>query len=159
MSVEERLSRLEKSVRYWRWTSWALAAVLLIVAIFVCIDQVGLRGTIRAKRIIVRGEKGTAIELESSSTGDGLISINDSKSLTRVLLGTSQRGFGTVELYGGDEQRVVLLGGSGSGGQIALYNNEKKKVVDMQATKSNCGAVIVSDFDGRQVNHMSAERR
>lgn len=159
MSVEERLTRLEKTLRRWRYASWGLGAILLLLSAAVAGDYLGLRGTITARRFVVRNDKGAALELETTAAGDGVISLNDSRNLSRVLLGTSQRGYGTVELYGGDEQRVILLGGSGSGGQIAVYNNEKKKVVDVQATKTNCGAVVVSDFDGNKINGLSAERR
>lgn len=158
-TVEERLEGLEISVRRWRRLSLGLGGMVLLVIGVVAIDYLGLRGTVHARRFVVRNEKGIALELEVSPQGDGLISINDSKGLPRVLLGNSQKGFGTLELYGGDEHKMVFLGGSGSGGQIAVYNNEKKKVVDLQATKTNSGAVVVNDFDGRYVHGLSGERR
>lgn len=158
-TVEERLAGLESSVRRWRLLSMTLAGLMLLVLGVIGVDYLGLRGTIHAKRFVIRNEKGIALELEVSPQGDGLISINDGKGLPRVLLGNSQKGFGTIELYGGDEHKMVFLGGSGSGGQIAVYNNEKKKVVDLQATKTNSGAVVVNDFDGRYVHGLSGERR
>lgn len=159
MTVEERLLKLEKSVRRWRWTSIGLATAVGLVLIAVAIDYLGLRGTVAAKKFVVRNDKGAAIELENSPEGDGLISINDSKGLSRVLLGNSQRGYGTLELYGGADQKMVFLGGSGSGGQVALYNNEKKKVVDLQATRTNCGGIFVNDFDGHYIHGLSGDRR
>ncbi|HTI52159.1 MAG TPA: hypothetical protein VL475_14450 [Planctomycetaceae bacterium] len=159
MTVEERLIKLEKSVRLWRFASIGLGAAVAMALAGVAMDHLGLRGTVRAKKFVVLNEKGVAVEIENSPEGDGLISLHDSKGLPRVLLGNSQKGYGTMELYGGSEQKIVFLGGSGSGGQIALYNNEKKKVVDLQATRTNCGAVVVSDFDGRLIQHLSGERR
>lgn len=158
MTVEERLIKLEKSVRLWRFASIGLGVAAIAALSGVGIDYLGLRGTVRAKKFVVLNDKGASIELENSPEGDGLISVHDAKGLPRILLGNSQKGFGTVELYGGSEQKMVFLGGSGSGGQIALYNNEKKKVVDMQATRTNSGAIVVNDFDGRFVNAMSGER-
>jgi hypothetical protein len=159
MTVEERLAKLEKTMRRWRFSSLGFGATLLVLTLAVSIDYLGLRGTVQAKKFLIRNEKGAAIELESSTEGDGLISIHDSKGLPRVLMGNSQKDFGTIELYGGSEQKMVFLGGSGSGGQIALYNNEKRKVVDLQATRTNSGAVVVNDFDGRYVHGLSGERR
>ncbi|MGQ0633229.1 MAG: hypothetical protein ACT4QC_01355 [Planctomycetaceae bacterium] len=159
MSVEERLARLEKSVRLWRWSSGGLGAAVLLLVGATAIDYLGFRGTVQARRIVVRNDQGAAVEIETSPSGDGVVSVNDAKNLTRVLMGTSQRGFGTVELYGGGDQKMVFLGGSGSGGQITVFNNEKKKVVDVQATKTNCGAVIVSDFDGHQIHGLSGDQR
>lgn len=158
MTVEERLVKLEKSMRRWRFSSIGLGVAILVALAGVGVDYAGLRGTVRAKKFVVANDKGAAIELENSPEGDGLISIHDAKGLPRVLLGNSQKGFGTVELYGGAEQKMVFLGGSGSGGQIALYNNDKKKVVDLQATRTNSGAIIVNDFDGRFVHGFSGER-
>ncbi|MFN0055585.1 MAG: hypothetical protein ACKV0T_25845 [Planctomycetales bacterium] len=159
MTVEERLNSLEKSLRRWRFASLGLSLAVAGVIAAVGMDYLGLRGTIRAKKFVVYNDKGASIELENSPQGDGLISINDFRGLPRVLLGNSQKGYGTLELYGGTEHKMVFLGGSGSGGQIALYNNEKKKVVDMQATKTNNGAVLVNDYDGKTVHGMSGERR
>lgn len=159
MTVEDRLLKLEKSVRVWRFASIGLGIAALASLSAIGIDYLGLRGTVRARKFVVANEKGSAIEIEKSPEGDGLISVHDSKGLPRVLLGNSQKGYGTVELYGGAEQKLVFLGGSASGGQVALYNNEKKKVVDMQATRTNSGAVVVNDFDGRFVHGISGERR
>lgn len=159
MTVEERLGKLEKSLRLWRFASIGMGVAVFVALAAAGVDYLGLRGTVRAKKFVVVNDKGAAIELENSPEGDGLISIHDSKGLPRILLGNSQRGYGTMELYGGSEQKMVFLGGSGSGGQIALYNNEKKKVVDLQATRTNSGAVVVNDFDGRYVHGLSGERR
>ncbi len=159
MTVEERLTKLEKAVRRWRLAGAGMGAAVVIVLAAVAVDYLGLRGTIRAKKLVVMNDKGPAVEIENSPEGDGLISIHDSRGLPRVLVGNSQKGYGTIELYGGSEQKTVFIGGSGSGGQIALYNIERKKVVDMQATRTNSGAVVVSDFDGRLVQSLSGERR
>jgi hypothetical protein len=159
MTVEERLLKLEKSVRRWRFAGIGLGVATGLALAAVAFDYLGLRGTVAARKFVVRNDKGAAIELENSPDGDGLISINDSKGLARVLLGNSQRGYGTLELYGGTDQKVVFLGGSGSGGQVALYNNDKKKVVDLQATRTNCGGIFVNDFDGHYIHGLSGERR
>src|SRR5262245_55953095 len=111
MTVEERLTRIEKGMRRWRLTSFGLGGVVFVLLLAVAVDYLGLRGTVRAKKFVVRNEKGAAIELENSPEGDGLISIHDSNGLPRVLLGNSQKDFGTIELYGGSEQKMVFLGG------------------------------------------------
>lgn len=159
MTVEERLTKLEKAVRRWRFLCYGLGGLLVVTAAGVALDYLGLRGTVKAKRFIVGNDKGAAIELDSSSDGDGVISVHDAKGLPRVLIGNSQRGFGTMELYGGADHKLIFIGGSGSGGQIALFNNEKRKVVDLQATKSNCGAIHVNDYDGHVMNGISGDRR
>jgi hypothetical protein len=156
MTVEERLTRLEKSVRRWRLSSLVLAGVVALVAGAVGWDYFGIRGALRARSLQIVNDKGAAIELEASPEGDGIVSILDSMNTPRVLLGNSRKGYGTVELYGG-QQKVVSLGGSGSGGQIAIFNNSGKKVIDAQANKTNAGTVTVNDFDGRFVQGISGD--
>jgi hypothetical protein len=80
-------------------------------------------------------------------------------NIPRALLGNSRKGFGTLELYSGAQQKLVSIGGSGSGGQIAVYNNSGRKVIDAQASKTNSGAVAVHDFDGNYANGLFGDRR
>ena len=77
MTVEERLTKLEKAVRRWRFLTYGLGGLLLVTAAGVGLDYLGLRGTVKAKRFIVGNDKGAAIELDSSADGDGVISLHD----------------------------------------------------------------------------------
>jgi len=159
MTVEERLTRLEKSLKRWRLTTNVLGLVCALLAGGLAWEHLGTKGTIRARNIYVVNEKGNAIELTTSNEGDGLISVNDQLSLARVMLGTSQKGFGKLELYTGSQQRLATFGGTGSGGQVAIFNNAGHKVVDLQAKKTNSGAIVVNDFEGRFVNGLEGDSR
>lgn len=148
MTVEERLAKLEKTVRLWRI---ATAALLVVSAVFgggLGMLFFGAPSVLRAKKFEVVSGKNIAIEFTSTPEGDGLAVLNAGIGVSRVMLGTTKKGFGTVELYGGHDQRLVGIGGSGSGGQVSIYNNSGKKVVDLQSSKTNCGAILVNDFDG-----------
>ncbi len=158
-TVEERVARLEKSLRRSRLLSLGLLLAALGLTAGLVYDLVGVRGTIRVRRLIVVNERGSAVEIESSDDGDGIVSIHDSMNIPRVLIGNSRKGFGTLELYSGAQQKLISIGGSGSGGQIAVYNNSGKKVIDAQASKSNSGAVAVHDFDGNYANGLFGDRR
>jgi len=159
MTVEERLTRVEKSLRKWRWLSVGLLVVATASAGALVYDFVGVRGTIRAKRLLIVNARGTAVEIESNGDGDGIVSVHDSMNVPRALLGNSRKGFGTLELYSGAEQKLVSVGGSGSGGQIAIFNNSGHKVIDAQASKTNSGAIAVHDFDGNYAHGMFGDRR
>ncbi len=139
LTAEERLARLEKSLRRSRWLCHLglLLATLGLTGGLIFDLLIGVRGTMRVRRLIVVNDKGSAVEIESSEDGDGIVTIHDSMNVPRVLLGNSRKGFGTLELYSGAQQKLVSIGGSGSGGQIAVYNNSGKKVIDAQASKSN----------------------
>jgi len=159
LSVEERLARLEKSLRRSRLLCGGLLLATLGLTGGLIYDFLGVRGTLRVRRLMVVNERGAAVEIESSDDGDGIVSIHDSMNIPRVLLGNSRKGFGTLELYSGAQQKLISIGGSGSGGQIAVYNNSGKKVIDAQASKSNSGAVAVHDFDGNYANGLFGDRR
>src|SRR5205807_2632410 len=98
LTVEQRLERLEKSLRRSRWLNLSLVLAVLALGGGLAFDFLGVRGTVRARRLIVVNERGTAVEIESNDDGDGVISIHDSLNVPRALLGNSRKGFGTLEL-------------------------------------------------------------
>ena len=159
LTVEQRLERVEKSLRRSRLLSLGLLLGVLALGGGLAFDFLGVRGTIKARRIIVLNERGIAVEIESNEDGDGIVSLHDSMNVPRALLGNSRKGFGTLELYSGAQQKMVSIGGSGSGGQIAIYNNSGRKVIDAQASKTNSGAIAVHDFDGNYAHGLFGDRR
>ena len=159
MTVEERLTKLEKSQRKWRYLSLGLVAACVALTGGLAWDFLGVRGTIRARRLLVVNERGNAIELDTTTEGDGIISIHDSMNVPRALLGNSRKGFGTLELYSAGQQKLVSVGGSGSGGQIVVFNNSGVKVIHAQASKTNSGAIAVNDFDGNYAHGLFGDRR
>ena len=159
MTVEERLDLLERSVRRWRWATLGSLTCLLVLLPGLAWVIWGTHSSIRTKALYVVNDKGYAIELTTSAEGDGLISVNDHASYPRVMFGNSQKGFGKLELYTGQSQRLVMIGGTGSGGQVAVFNNTGHRVVDMQAKKTNSGAIVVSDFDGNIVQGIEGDSR
>jgi hypothetical protein len=159
LTVEQRLDRVEKSLRRAQLLNLALVLGVLALGGGLAFDFLGVRGTIRARRMIVVNERGIAVEIESNEDGDGIVSLHDSMNVPRALLGNSRKGFGTLELYSGAQQKMVSIGGSGSGGQIAIYNNSGRKVIDAQASKTNSGAIAVHDFNGNYTHGLFGDRR
>ena len=159
MTVEERFAKLEKSVRLWR--SMTLALVGSVIGLGGGTAWLHLRTprVLHARKFEVMNDKGVAIELTSSHEGDGLIAVNAGIGTPRIMLGTSRKGFGMLEIYSGQEQKMVGMGGSGSGGQVSLFNNSGKRVVEIQSSKTNCGAIAVHDFDGAPKQGLSGEYR
>ena len=159
LTVEQRLTQIEKSLRRARYLCLGLLLASLGLTGGLLYDFLGVRGTVRVRRLIVVNARGSAVEIESSEDGDGIVSIHDSMNIPRALLGNSRKGFGTLELYSGAQQKLVSIGGSGSGGQISVYNNSGRKVIDAQASKTNSGAIAVHDFDGIYANGLFGDRR
>jgi hypothetical protein len=158
-SIEQRLARVEKLLRRSRYLCLALLMASLGLTGGLLYEFLAVRGTLRVRRLIVVNERGSAVEIESSEDGDGIVSVHDSMNIPRALLGNSRKGFGTLELYSGAQKKLVSIGGSGSGGQIAVYNNSGKKVIDAQASKTNSGAVAVHDYDGNYASGLFGDRR
>jgi hypothetical protein len=160
MTVEERLAKLEKSLRRWKLLSLGLLVATAALAGGMAHDFLGVRTALRTRHLVVVNERGTAaIDLDSTIEGDGIVSVHDSMNVPRALLGNSRKGFGTLELYSGAQQKLVSIGGSGSGGQIAVFNNSGRKVIDAQASKTNSGAIAVNDFDGNYAHGLFGDRR
>jgi hypothetical protein len=151
-------TRLEAR-RRWRLVGWGLVACSLLLGAGLVWSIWGTRGSIRTRNLYVVNDKGYAVELTTSAEGDGLISVNDHANFPRVMFGNSQKGYGKLELYTAQSQRLVMIGGTGSGGQVAVFNNTGHRVVDMQAKKTNSGAIIVSDFDGNIVQGLEGDIR
>lgn len=159
LTVEERLDELQRSVRRWRFTTLGLLCAFVLFSGVAAWLYVRVPNTLQARRIEVVNDKGVAVELTSSPDGDGFVTVNAGVGIPRIMLGTSKKGFGMVEVYSGHQQRLIGFGGSGSGGQIALFNNSGKRVVDLQSSKTNCGAIAVNDFDGAPQASLSGEQR
>lgn len=159
LTLEQRFDKLEKTVRFWRSLTLLLICAVLGLGGGIAVMNVRIPNTLQARRIEVMNDKGVAVELTSSSDGDGFVTVNSNIGAPRLMLGTSKRGFGMLEIYSGHQQRMVGIGGSGSGGQVSLFNNSGKRVVDLQSSKTNCGAIAVNDFDGALKQGLTGEFR
>ena len=159
LTVEERLDKLEKSARRWRFTSLGLFLGLAGLSAVFGWTQVRIAGVVRAQRFEIVHDKGIALELAASPDGDGHIELFNAIGTPRVKIGNSRRNAGTIETYSGHEQKMITIGGSGSGGQIAVYNSSGNKVVDVQSSKTNCGALAVNNFDGQFREGIWGDRR
>lgn len=88
------------------------------------------------------------------------ISGPDARKPQFIVLTTDVGGQLFVSAAKGDGGVVVgTTGGIGGavGGRIAISNPAGKEVVDIQSGKSNCGLVIVNDFNGKLVRGLSAD--
>lgn len=159
LTIEERLENLEKSARRWRFISLALFLGLAGLAGYSTWAQVRIPHVVRARRLEIIHDKGVALELASSPEGDGHFELFNAIGTPRVKIGNSRRNAGTIETYSGHEQKLISIGGSGSGGQVAVFNSSGHKVVDVQSSKTNCGALAVNNFDGEFREGIWGDRR
>jgi hypothetical protein len=154
MTIDERIARLERAVRWARWTNLLLFGLLLCVGGFSGWLWLGPKGTVRAKRIEIANAKGEAVVIETTPNGDGYIAIANSKGDDRVLLGTSRSGNGTAFFYTGEESPLVFIGGGEGGGKVEVFNKSKQSVAVMKAGATNQGAISVQDHNGNVMQAM-----
>lgn len=159
MTVEDRLAALERAVRRARWLNLGLGTLLLLAWAGLAWIFVGTPRVLRAQRFEIVNSKGAAVELATSPDGDGFIGITDSKGAARIRMGVSRKNIGMIETYTAHDQKVVAVGGSGAGGQVAIFNNVGHRVVDIQSSKTNCGAIVVNDYDGSFHSGLTGDRR
>jgi hypothetical protein len=159
MTVEERLAGLERAARRAKWLNLTFGVLLGLSLAGIGYVLFGTPRVLRAQRFEVVNAKGAAVEISSSTDGDGFIALSDSLGLPKVRMGVSKNNVGMVQTYLGPDQKAVSIGGSGAGGQIGIFNSAGAKVVDMQSSKTNCGAIVVNDFDGGFHSGISGDRR
>jgi hypothetical protein len=159
MTVDERLAVLERAVKRSKWLNVTFGTLLAISLAGLGYILFGTPAKLRARKIEIVSDKGAAIELSSSSDGDGFLSLSDAQGIPKVRMGVSRKNVGMIETYAHADQKVVSIGGSGAGGQVGVFNAAGAKVVDIQSSKTNCGTIIVNDYDGVFHGGLSGDRR
>lgn len=154
---DDRLTKLEKSVRFWRWFSMGVGGMFLLVTLGQGWLLYSSMQVLRTRKVEIVNAKGVAVEISADADGEGQVSIRNGKGDPRIVLGTSRKNTGLIDIYGMHEERVAGLGGTASGGMLVLFNSSGHRVVDVQALKNNCGAVMVHNFDGELRHSMSGE--
>ena len=128
MNIEQRLAKLERTSRYWRFTAVALGLTLVaITAMGLADDAEQVPDVIRARRFEVVNEQGTP----------------------QVILSQHEQLGGAIGTYNPQGERVVLisLNATGVGGVINTFDGKGGELVSIGTTEDGAGAV--STFDGK----------
>ena len=155
---DDRLAKLEKSMRFYRWTTLGLVIVVSVLALGQGYLNFTIPSVTRTRRLEVVNDKGAVIELSAQDSG-GLMTISNEKGRARLLMGASRKGTGQVELHGANDERAALLWGTTSGGMLVLFNSDQKPVVDIQSDKKNCGVIAVNNYAGEYREGLVGDRR
>ena len=119
MTVEERLTKVEKNLRRWRYLSLGLVVATVALAGGLAYDFLGVRGTLRAKRVmVVNGHPGMD---EVSASGPTTVAEYWDGEVANYEITPESVGIARGSVYGiagGDAKRNAeiiraLLGGEG----------------------------------------------
>jgi hypothetical protein len=158
IAPEDRLGKLEKTVRFWRFMTMGLGIALAVVTLGQgWLDYSGWR-TFRTRRLEVVGDNGLVASISGEKPG-GLVTVFNAQGMPRLLMGSSKADSGQIEIHGKNDDRAALLWGTSSGGMLVLFNSDARPVVDIQSDRRNSGIVAVHDYNGNYREGLVGDRR
>lgn len=163
LTVEERVSILEKSLRRWRTIS--LVSLVLLIGVGGASGWIlfGVPRALRARRIEIINDKGTSVvALEAGKLGGQITTRND-HGHSLFVVSTEEKleatkGDALIEIYSAKGAPMVGFSTSPTGGWVQVFNNLGKEVVGLQSNKANCGSIMVKDVDGGLRESLSGSR-
>ncbi|MGD0655335.1 MAG: hypothetical protein ABSA16_13410 [Thermoguttaceae bacterium] len=160
MTVEERITKLEKTNHVWKLAATGLACALVAIGVYSYEQFSGGSPSeiIRTKRLEIESPIGkTLVTLRGNTGGGGIININNSQGKPVFALTEIKEGDGWMGIYNSQGKVVVILGGGeAGGGHMDIYNPLEKRVVTVQADNTNNGFVGVSDQNGEPKEALTA---
>jgi len=168
MTIEQRLEKLERTVRRYQLAFGVLGLALLATTAIACSQQAlgaqnnaAIPEVIRARKFEVIARNGTkpvTIGSMKSSPGEigasGYIIVSNEKHhpLCRIGAAPNAHGGGQISLFDGQKmtasQVVILLADPQFGGIARFCNGLGKRVAYIGSGKANQGVVTVSDTGG-----------
>lgn len=159
MTTEDRLAKLEKSLRIWRWLTLGLAGLLLPVAGGLGFLFFGVAPTLRARKFEIVSDKGVPVVILESVDSIGHIGTRNSEGRRLIAISSEATGDGLIETYSAKGTPMVHISTTPTGGAIRVLNNLGKEVVGLQSNKANCGLMMCKDVDGETRDYLSGNRR
>ena len=155
MNVEQRLAKLERTSRYWRFTAVALGLTLVaITAMGLADDAEQVPDVIKARRFEVVNEQGTPqVILSQHEQLGGAIGTYNPQGERVVLISLNATGVGgVINTFDGKGGKLVEIGAAeGRGGAIATYDGKGGELVEIGVTKNDEGVITTYDGKGREL--------
>ena len=156
--MEERVERLEKSMRRWRFISLGLVVGLSLFSGLFAWREFGTRGSIKARTIHIVGQGDAKLVELSSNTQGGVIRTSNLEGSSLFLTASDPKGRGTVATFNGKGSELVYVAATDSGGALVVMNSMGTEVVNLQSSKANCGLMIARDYEGNTRETLSGSR-
>ena len=150
--IEQRISKLEKSVRLYR-AFFGSAVILLIAVVFM---SSGTRNdvpdVIKAKDFQVVDDNGNVLLELNKAKGNGQLTTYSPSGVKLCRLFTSEGGAGAINTFDGNGKlnfKVTKI--TEGGGYIALYNSDEKEIVEAGSIVGNAGYLQVNDHNANKI--------
>lgn len=166
MTIEQRLTRLEKQNRRWRWTAAALAVTLAAGVLIgqgreepikreMTLDKLNIMDGNSTSRIVLEGDSlffydgngELRAAIGTTDKGAAQFALRDGKGRTRVLMGVGDDAGAAINVY--DRQRTarIALGtdGRGTAGLRHYDNQQRLRVSTSTDADGNATTVYVND--------------
>ena len=172
MSLEERLARLERANRWWRWV--AIGAVLAFMASLSCQPDYGNRpfggtspasaqgfdpdrvyGKVRANDFELVGASGKTLAklFQNEGSGPTLALYRDEKPI--AMLAQAAEGGATLSFSDSEgNQAVNIADARGEGGIITLNGSGGNQVAYVGAARGGGGIITLNGSGGNQVTYI-----
>jgi TPP-dependent indolepyruvate ferredoxin oxidoreductase alpha subunit len=128
MTTEERVARLEKQLRCWRWA----AALAVVVAAGVAAKP-GPK-SIEAERLVIRDQEGRQRLILDTTwpRGDAYLQVNDIREVERASVGVMEGGSPYVSLYDANKKlRATLEVSPELGPVLDLYDAAGRETAEL----------------------------
>gem|GEM_PF-2603409 len=158
MSTEDRLARLEKMMRLWRYATIALLCLVVPTAGGFAFLLFGTMPSLRARRIEVRSDQGIAVVTLESVNSTGVIATRNIEGRRLFAVSSDEYGDGMIETFSAKGAPMVNICTTPTGGAIRVLNNLGREVVGLQSNKANCGLMMAKDVDGETREILSGSR-
>lgn len=151
--IEQRLNKLEKSVRFYKQISFLFIAVIGIL-VFMSFDRkkTPVDDVVKAKEFQVVDDYGKVFLSMKKDENAGQVDLYNSYGTKILTLTSSDGGAGTVIGRDAGGRKIYrLINVKGGGGSIDVYNTNEVMADELTITDRNTGYLEVNNSDGNQM--------
>jgi preprotein translocase subunit SecG len=150
--IEQRINKLEKSLRYYRLFFGFSVFALIAVVLMSSGKKNDVPDIIKAKAFQVVDDYGNTLVLMNKEKGNGQVATYSTSGEKLVRLFTSDGGAGAINTFDANGKlNFKITRTTEGGGYMALYNSEVNEVMEVGCTKSNAGYLQINDNNAKKL--------
>ena len=150
--LEQRISRLEKNLRYYRIFFGTSVIALIAVLLISSGKKTEVPDLIKAKAFQVVDDDGNVLLLMNKEKDNGQVVTYSGSGQKLVRLFTSEGGAGAINTFdktGKLNFKVTKI--TEGGGYMALYNSEENEVMEAGSIIGNAGYMQINNHNGKKI--------
>ncbi len=150
--IEQRMAKLEKSLRAYQLFFGTSVVILIAVALMSSGKKAEIPDLVKAKAFQVVDDNGNVLLLLNKEKGNGQLATYSTGGQKLVRLFTSDGGAGAINTFDANGNlNFKVTRTSEGGGYMALYNSDVKEVMEIGVTKSSAGYLQINDHNGKKM--------